>query len=231
MSWLNKTKEEEAADEVERQKSLQVVPKEVTDKLGKIDGLETKLNEFGEKTKVLDRMTTFLDEQDSLKTAARAREATERAKKVTEETEDLWMTDPKKATEEAMLPLKIAQINTSSIQLRNELFSDGINYEFYQGDFKKRVDHWIDKLPVAARVDPESLKNCYNIVLGENHKEIREGKIKSRFAATTTTGTNSSTSKGGDGLPTLTKEQEDAADRFGMTREDYAKEIKELNYV
>lgn len=232
--WMKSKAEEEQEEEkeAERQRKLQIVPKEITDKLAKVDTLETSINEVKEKTKVLDRMTSFLDEQDALKAAARKKQADELAAKATETTDDLWLTDPQKASELAMQPVKIATINLASQNLRREIFDDGVNYEYYTGEFKKRVDGWIDKLPVEARADAKSIKNCYNLVLGESMQEIREGKLKSRFAATTTSNTKDGTNNtNNDGLPALTDDQKHAAKMFGLKEEDYAKQMKELNYV
>lgn len=232
-NWWGKDSAEEEADKIKKaaESAEFKAPKDVTDKLAKIDGIETSMAEFKEKTKVLDRMSTFLDEQATAKEAARKKEAEERAKKAVEVDEDEYITDPKAAIDKAMLPLKMAQINSSSLVMRREIFDDGTEFEFYTGEFKKKVDAYIDQLSPAAKVDPASIKNCYHLVLGQSRSEINAGKIKSRFSAVSTTNAKTSEGKDGDTTVTLSDEQKLAAKRFGIKEDEYAKSFKELNYV
>jgi hypothetical protein len=203
-------------------------PKEIMEKFEKLDSLETSFNEFKEKSKVLDRFSSFLDEQEEAKKVARAKEAEARAKVATEESEETWLTDPKKAATDMLQPLVREQLKTASRLLRNELFSDGTQYEYYHGDFKKKVDQYIDTLPIGSMNNTDSLRNCYNVVLGESMKEIQDGKLKSRFAATSTAAAKSGEGKSGDSKTiTLTDEQKKAAERLGIKTEDYSKYVGE----
>lgn len=231
--WWGKDDAEETEAAAKAAKEAEVKPpKEITDRLDKIDGLETSINEVKTKFSVLDDMKTYLDEQKQAKEVARRKEAEERARKATEESADTWLTDPAAAAKEMLQPLVIDQINTKSRLLRREMFEDGTQYEFYQGAFKDKVDAYIDKLPVAARTDADSIKNCYFLVLGQNQNEIKEGKLKSRFAATSTS--SAKDGKGGsegEKTITLTDEQKRAADKLGVKHEAYAKNLGEMSYV
>lgn len=234
-NWFGKkTPEEIAAEEVERQQSIEMKPpKEITDKLAKIDGLETKFTEFSSKLPVLDRMTSYLDEVDASKRAAKAKELAEKATTTATETEEKWITDPQKAFQESINPLVVSQINLSSRQMRSEIFSDEKEFEYYTGDFKKEVDELIENsLALQARADPASIKNCYFLVLGRRQNEIREGKLKSKFAASSTAAAGTGTTKidQTDNI-VLTDQQKQAAKRFGMTEEQWQKNMKDLSYV
>jgi len=226
-------KKEESEEEDEHKNDIEIKPpKEVTEKLAKIDNLELGLNELKDKSKVLDRMSSYLDEQDNARQAARAKEAAERAKKATENQDEEWLTDPQKAFQTAVNPLVAAQINTSSQILRRDIFNDGKEFEFYQGDFKKKVDQYIDQLPLQAKNDPASIKNCYFLVLGQSQAEIRDGKLKSRFAAVTTSNAKDGTNKGeSSDKITLSDEQKRAAARLGVPENKYAARVKEFDYV
>jgi hypothetical protein len=217
------------AEEKEKEAEIEVKPpKEFTETKEKIDSLETSFNEFKAKASVLDDMKTYLEEQKQAKDAARAKEAEARAKVATEESNETWLTDPQKAAQDMLQPIVINQLKTASRLMRQELFSDGTQFEYYHGDFKKKVDQYIDSLPVKSLNDEASLRNCYNVVLGESMKEIQDGKLKSRFAATST-----ASAKSGDGKPgdfktiTLTDEQKRAAERLGIKQDDYSKYVGE----
>lgn len=230
MAWFERAKKE---NREENQDDLEIKPtKEMEEKLGKIDTLESSVNEIKSKTAVLDRMTTYLDEQDAAKRAAKAKELADKTKVNSEEMDEKWLTDPKAAFNDSVQPLVLATINANSRATRREIFDDP-KFEYYTGDFKKEVDALIDNsLAPSARNDQQSIENCYFLVLGKKTREIAEGKIKSRFAAVSTASAGTGTSKTDqtDTTP-LTDEEKRAASRFGMTEAEYGKIKKELNYV
>lgn len=221
-------------DEEREEKEIELKPsKEITEKLSKIDGLETSISEVKSKFSVLDRMDSFLQEQEQAKAAARAEKAREMAKKATEGLQDTWLEDPQKAFDEASAPLKASIINAHSMNIRREVFEDAQEFEYYTGEFKKEVDNLIDNsLPAASKADPASIKNCYYLVLGKKQKEIREGKLKSKFASMST-----SSAKGSEGPEgakkeiQLTDEQKRAADKLGVPHDKYAANLGDLAYV
>ena len=229
--WGSKDLKSEGEEE-EREIEFKA-PKEFTEKLSKIDGLETSLSEVKSKFSVLDRMDSFLQEQDAAKAAARAEKAKEMAKTASATLEDKWIENPQEAFNEASAPLKASIINAHSMNIRREIFDDAQEFEYYTGDFKKEVDNLIDtSLPATSKADPASIKNCYYLVLGRKQKEIREGKLKSKFASTST-----SSAKGSEGPEgakkeiQLTDEQKRAADKLGVPHDKYAANLGDLAYV
>src|SRR5882762_3179980 len=224
--WGQKAKKEEDED---KQGDIEIKPpKEVEEKLNKIDGIEASVKAFEAHTDTLKGMATFLAEQKQIKEDARKKEADDRAKAATETNDEEWITDPKKAAQDMLQPLVINQINTNSRLIRRDIFDDGKEFEYYDGDFKKEVDNHIDSLPPAQRADPASIKNCYYVVLGRRQKEITEGKLKSRFSAASTASATQSTGKGSEQIIALTDEQKIAAKRLGVKEESYAKNFKEM---
>lgn len=230
MAWFERAKKENKED---NQDDLEIKPsKEFEEKIGKVDAIEASVNELKTKTAVLDRMSSFLDEQEAAKRSAKAKEMAEKVAGKNEELDEKWLTDPKAAFNESVQPLVAATINANSRATRREIFDDG-EFEYYTGNFKREVDELIDNsLALAAKNDPQSIKNCYYLVLGKHQAEIKEGKLKSRFAAVSTSSAGTGTNKT-DQTDTivLTDEEKRAASRFGMTSEEYAKSKKELNYV
>lgn len=224
-SWWGSKKEEEEP----KPGDIEIKPpKEIEEKLAKIDGIEASVKAFEAHTETLKGMGEFLAEQKKLKDDARKKEADERAAKATETNDEEWITDPKKAAQDMLQPLVINQINTNSRLLRKEIFEDGKEFEYYDGEFKKEVDNHIDSLPPAQRADANSIKNCYYVVAGKRQAEIREGKLKSRFSAASTSNAATSTGKTGDSKVALTDEQKLAAKRLGVKEESYAKNFQEM---
>lgn len=236
MGWWDKKGEEESEEtksEAQKQKDLEIkADKEAREKLQKIDGLETALKELEKKsTSSFSRLDAFLDEQEEAKKAAREAKAKELAAKARETSEEKWIEDPQAALEDALAPTKMAVVNIASMNVRREVFDDGQEFEFYTGDFKKAVDKYIDTLPPNAKTDPQAIKNCYYLVLGQKQKEIAEGKLKSRFSSTTANGKSEAGPEGEKKEIKLSDEQKRAADRLGVPHEKYAKNLEDLAYV
>jgi phage I-like protein len=234
LGWMTRNKPKEDEEE-----GIEVKPpKEITEKLDKIDGLSTSVDEIKTKFAILDEMGTFLSEQKRLREEAKQRQLAEQSKvktdKTAEEVEQLWLEDPKKAFEMQSQDLKIGMLNAQSMNIRREVFDDEGEFEYYTGDFKKEVDNLIENsLNPQNRVDPASIKNCYYLVLGRKQKDIKEGKLKSRFAAMTSNSGKSGdgSGKSGDGTIVLSDEMKSAAAKLGVKPEDYAKNAREMGYV
>lgn len=224
-SWWGSKKEE---DEPKPGDIEVKPPKEVEEKLAKIDGIEASVKKFEAHEETLKGMGEFLAEQKKLKEAARAEELAKKALKEEETNDEEWITDPKKAAREMLQPLVVDQINTNSRLMRKEIFEDGTEWEYYNGELKKEIDNYIDSLPPAQRANPLSIKNCYYVAIGKHQAEIKEGKLKSRFSAASTTTAKSSDGKGVDSKVTLTDEQKLAAKRLGVKEESYAKNFQEM---
>lgn len=240
MSWIDALKRKtEVEDDLKKKEADDLELKSISDSAKKTDKLEADFTAFKDKAeKDSQRLNSFLDEQDK---ARRTAEATERAKKATEtkenedkELEELALVDPVKAAnliaDKKMEPLIRAQINTQSVLLRKQIFDDDPNrYEFYTGDFKSEVDKLIDNLPFNQKTNPEAIKNCYAVAAFNKSQEIKEGKLKSRFAATSTTSTGTTTSE--KKTPELSDAEKKAAAAFGIKEDDYSKMKEDMQYV
>jgi hypothetical protein len=204
---------------------------EIKAQLSKIDILESSVTELKSKTAVLDRMNSYLDEQEAAKAASRAAEAAKAAKAAREVNAEDWITDPEKAATAALTPLVRQQFLTQSKVLRREVFDAEGKFEFYTGDFKRKVDAYIDALPPDRQVDTASIENCYNLVVGQSWNDIKENKLKSRFAATSHAGTGTGNSVDNQKDTPLSDDEKKAAKLFGMKDDEYSTRKKEINYV
>jgi phage I-like protein len=235
MAWFDtpkKTEVEKKDDEVE------LKPADVKAKLDKIDVLAEGQAAQGKRLEQLDSITAYIEEQkverDRVKAAKQQQERQEKQK--TEEEELDWIADPENAMKhtlaKSMQPLVESQINTQARLLSKDVFDDQ-QFEYYtDSTFKNEVDSLINSLPLAQRANAEAQKNCYYVVAGRKAAEIKEGKIKSKFSATSSSGDGTG-NKGGktDEVIILTEAEKKAAKIFGMKEEDYAKSKKEMSYV
>lgn len=242
-NWLDFLKKKEESDDPKVKEQAELELKNITDGHKKVETIETELKTMKEsQEKDSKRLNTFLDEQEAAK---RRRIADEAARKAAEKKEsdekdmdDLWLTDPKEAArrtfEDQSKGLVEATINNQSQTLRRQIFDDNPNeYEYYtkeNPEFKAQVDALIDQQPLNIRSNPEAIKNAYAIIAHRKAQEIKEGKLKSRFAATSTSSTGTTSSKDKDTI-VLTDLQKKAAKNLGISEEDYGKTAKEMNYV
>ena len=126
-------------------------------------------------------------------------------------------------------------------QAKNEVFADEKEFEYYHGDIKKEVDKIIEGQSLSFKSDPkfarENIKNCYDTVVGRHHKEIMDGKIKTRFAGADSGSRGTSSGAAGSGA---NDEAEDrrrglasdpnvvrAAKLLGFKPDEYAKMLDE----
>jgi len=242
-NWLDLLGKKKESTDPKEQEQAELELKNVTESIKKVGKIEEDFGKFKTETeKTNTRLTSFLDEQDAMK---RRRIAEELAKKAneTKETEDkelneLALEDPVKAArlifERESRGLTTATINTQSQLLRKQLFDDNPDkFEYYDKanpEFKSEVDRLIDGLPLESRTNPDAIQNCYYVAFGRKQQEIKDGKLKSRFAATSTTTSGSSSTKDKDTIQ-LTELQKKAAKAMGITEEDYGKQAREMNYV
>lgn len=231
--------EETDPDKKKQQEQEELEIKATKEKLAKIDGIETAVNEFKSKTGVLDQMSEFLKEQQELKrkreAEARAKAANDNKESQDKELEELLLNDPIKAqeliAERKMQPLVQATINTQSQLLRKQIFDDNPSeFEYYHGEFKNKVDKLIDNLSLEHKTNPNAIKNCYAVAFYEYQKDIKEGKLKSRFASVSLPSSSTTSNKDKDEI-VLSDEEKRAARMLGIKEEDYAKTKKEMNYV
>lgn len=217
-----------------KEDEIELKPEEVKKKLDKIDSIETTVNGFNEKLKGLDSVTAYIarqerEEKDRKEAAARkAREVAE-----AKETEDLdFFGDPAAAVKH-LVDKSVQPLVTNAVQqaARNNA------YEFFQGDsrfeyfddpaFKQEVMRLIYSVPPGSMNSNETFENCYHVVAGRKAQEIKEGKIKSRFAAASSSGGGTGATTGtSEKTITLSEDQKKAAKMFGMTEKEYAEGVK-----
>ena len=137
MGWLDALQRKTAAvpdDKKTEQDDLEL--KTITESVKKVGDLETGLNEIKEKTKVLDRMTSFLDEQEAMKRRRIAEDAVKKANENKEsedkEMEILWLENPAQAAKmtferesqgltQAQITMQIAQVQQRIANLNTNL--------------------------------------------------------------------------------------------------------------
>jgi len=240
--WWQSEKEPDKKDDYKDDDKFELKPKEVKEKLDKLDGFDTRFNSMDEKLKSLDAISDYIKEQKAEKEKATRAEATKKANEHKAQTdtelEEEFLTDPASATRrllsEAMNPLVETQINTAARLQMKELFENDPDRFEYATDptIKKEIETHVASLPLAQRANPAAIENCYYVATGRHQAEIKEGKIKSRTSAVSSSGSGSNTEKkDSDGTIVLNDAEKKAAKVFGLKEEDYAKSKKELSYV
>lgn len=243
MEFWEKWKAEQAERErlkAEEEAKKNAPPKEIMDKLNKVDAVESKVDGI---IKGLESLTAFADEYKKDKAEAAAKEAEAAKKKAAktpeqqaEEAEAIaaaLIDDPVGTVDKLTKGTQAAIMELRADNIRKEVFEDQNEFNYYTGDIKAEVDAILAKQTVQFRCQPDSVKNVYYTVIGRRSKEIAEGKAKSRFAqASPTVGGKTDTEKNEvkiDITPDIIK----AARNSGVKPEEYVKllenEIKEGN--
>lgn len=223
--WWEPASKEDKKEDGKKEDEIELKPADVKAKLDQIDGLKTSVDALTSKSAVLDNMQEFLNEQAEDKRKKLEAERVAANSKGKEELEEEFLTDPEKATRRLMQPIVESNINlTSRNMTRDMMESNPERFDLYSDPtFRSTVDSMIASLPVANRVQAASIENCYYVAEGRLKQEIKDGKIKSRFAAASgsASGTGASGGKGEETI-TLTEQQKKAASIFGMSEKDYA---------
>lgn len=171
-------------------------------------------------------------EKDDAAAAAVASRASKSQEDLDAELNELILTDPRAAISKATSPLAQELILLRFAQTKNDVLSDEKAFEYYHGDIKKEIDSLIESQSLQFKGDPkfarENIKNCYDTVVGRHHKEILEGKIKTRFAGGegargTASGAAGDSSSEGTKTPVVTDDIRRAAKLLGFKPEEYAK--------
>lgn len=244
MKWWQSAQEVDDKDKKDKddKDEFELKPKEIKAQLDKVDTLDTKMTEFGEKLKGLDEISAYIREQRAAEAKKANEEKTKKNKESREELDsDLneeFLSDPanvtRKIMQETMSPLIESQVNTAARLTMNDMFNSQPEVFEYISDpiIKREVESHVATLPLKDRNNPEAIKNCYYVATGRHQAEIKEGKIKARTAATSSSGsgTGGPESKSSEVI-TLSESEKKAARIFGLKEEDYAKSKKELSYV
>lgn len=230
ISWLNGKKKEDEGEGKGTNEEIELKPAEVKAQLDKIGSLESGFNSFKTESKAtMDRMAAYLDKQDKDEATRLENERRAKATKTQEELDDEFLTDPKEATKKLMRPLVETSVNHEARDMMRDMLDN--NTEKYglmtDPNFKSQVEKLVFGLPLSQRANLQSIENCFYVAQGQNADAIKEGKIKARFAASSSVGGGEGEKGKGTETFTLTDEQKKAAKVFGMTDEQYGKARKE----
>lgn len=201
----------------------------------KLDSALGLKDEFAKITTMLSGLKdiqAFVEESKTEKEAAAARARAAAAKEHSDATEEelqqLILTDPAAAIRKGTQDQSAAILTLRADQIKRDVFEDTEKFRYYTGDVKSEVDKLLAGQNLTLRNDPSVVENCYWTVLGRHSEEIREGKLKNRFAgALGSRGTSSGDAGAGKHDEKEHLEINDdirhAARIAGMSPEDYAK--------
>ena len=236
-SWLRGNEEVEDKDADAKKKLQETVEA----------AAKAAVSPIEERLKGLDSLVAFASEYkaDKEKAANEASEAARKKKEIedrkTETTDEdlaaMLLTDPRRALAEALKPQNQLIFTMRADQVKDRVFKDRADeFPYYSGDIRTEVDKILGEQDLKFRNDENAVANVYYTVVGRRQKEINEGKIKSRFAFSTST-TNGS-SKTDEALTfDITPEIIRAAKLSGMDIDDYQKLLQkaakagEIEYV
>jgi hypothetical protein len=187
MEWWHREKKEEATKEPE-------LPKELVETRARVEEMGSKLDTMLSALTAITE-STATEKAERVAAAQRAQEAERRRQAESSKLspEDLaanMFSDPEGTVKQLTDPLAKELMEMRAANVRREVFEDTEKFEYYSGDFKTEVDKLIAAQPLAFRNNPASVENVYYTLLGKKSKEISEGKIKSRFAAASTSSSN-----------------------------------------
>jgi hypothetical protein len=162
----------------------------------------TELKEVKEKLSGLDKITEFIDtfksEEAKKKAAAVAAANNEHKEGRAAKIEELMLEGKtQEAIALATQDKDVAILTLNASNVKREVFENEKDFEYYHGDIKTEVDKLIAGQTLAARNDRSVIENCYHTVVGKHSKEILEGKIKNRWAASDSAGRSTRTGAAG----------------------------------
>lgn len=213
---------------------------ELEARLKKAEEAVAEVSKINERLKSLDSITAFVEAQnkrqkDAEEAAAAAEEAAKNKKKGTqelsnEEFEELLQSNPRAAIAKATEGHAEMVLQMNARQLRREVFEDEQErFPYYAGEIKAEINKLLDKQPLGSQNSRDVVENAYYVVTGRKAQEISEGKIKSRFAGSSSS--VSSGPKGGDDSREkveikVTPEIEKAARLSGISTKDYVELLR-----
>jgi hypothetical protein len=201
----------------------------------KLDSALSLKDDFSKVTEMLTGLKdiqAFVAESKREKEAAAAESARKaretQSQQTDEELQQLILTDPGRAIKEGTKDQSMAILMLRADQLKRDVFEDQDKFSYYTGDIKCEIDKLLAGQNLQLRNDPSVIENCYWTVLGKHSEEIREGKLKSRFAGS---GGSRGTASGSAGAGKddahehleINDDMRHAARIAGMKPEDYAK--------
>lgn len=237
LPWMRKDKEGD--DKAQLEISLN---EDTQKKLDAALSLGDDLKKMREQLEGLNSIQAFVSDQkkkqEDAERAAAAAKARESASQNDEELQNLILTDPAAAIRRGTQDQSVAILTLRADQIKRDVFEDEDRFPFYTGEVKSEIDKLLAGQNLQARNDPSVVENCYFTIVGKHAREAQEGKLKSRFAASSgSRGTSSTSAGGGKSEENEKLEINDdirrAARITGMEPEAYAKMLYEqgVGYV
>lgn len=205
-----------------------------------VTALKTTLDKLQESMKAISDHTAA-EAEERRKAAAKkaAEESTNRQAATDEELTELALIDPvaamKRVVQEAQSGRDAALMTINAANLRREVFEDSAKYPFYTGKIKEEVDKLLATQSLKAQNDRTTIEHAYHSMVGQNYKEISEGKLKDRFASSESNrGSNGHVQEPEKKGPrVMTDDEKRAARTLGFKDEEYGKLLDEegVGYV
>lgn len=231
-SWLKKKPEDGSDEHIEIR-----LPEDEQKKIDAAAAAASELPGIKQKLGSLDEVMEYIKEQREEKRKAQEEETRKKAAAHRETTDDevadLLVTDPAAAIRKVTEPQAVALMTIRADNLRREVFEDTEMFPYYTGEIKAEVDKLLQNQNLQAKNDRSVIENCYYSVVGRREKDIKEGKLKSRFASPEgsrgTMGGNKTDADGYEGVQIAgianDPEVQRIAKLFGIKPEDYAKDL------
>ena len=178
--WWKSNKEGEE-DKIE-------LPKEIQEQLNQTAALKTEVSEMKTKLSQLDSISDWIKEQReaAVKPKPKPQPTAEDEEAEAEELAALLLTNPKAAYARLAANTNAGMMLTRADNVKREVFGDQPEkFPYYSGEIKSEIDKILAEQSLEFRNNPTALENTYYTVVGKRQKEISEGKIKDRFASST----------------------------------------------
>jgi hypothetical protein len=207
------------------------LPKVIQDQLDEAKGLKTQVETMSTKLGALDDITAYIREQReaAAKPKPKPVPSAEESEDERRELAGLLLTDPEAAYARLAGKTNAAVMMVRADNVRRETFEDNAEkFPYYTGEVKLEINKILAKQSLEFRNSPEALENTYYTVVGKMQKEISEGKIKDRFASSTSSRGSGNLNEVDDRKKiTVNDDITKIASQLGMKVDDYVKLLEE----
>jgi type II secretory pathway pseudopilin PulG len=199
--------------------------------------LEKKLADLGDQINnhpALKAMQTFIDTQNAAEAARQQQQQSQQQQQQQQQVDDQFKevdATTQAYIQHTMKPFADNALYQQGSEMRRSIFEDQEAFPYYTGAIKAEIDAMLDKQPLATRANADAIRNTYAIICFNKQKEINENKHRSRMSSASSAGTGTGAPSGNadpTALPTLTQDMQLVAKKMGMTNEQYAQAMKEL---
>jgi hypothetical protein len=142
-----------------------------------------------------------------------------------------WVLEPEKATQATISKL-VSPLVTATADMKAQMLYDRFAGTAPKGfrKYEKEIKELWDKQSLAAKQDPEIIKNCYKVIVADHLDEIQKGG-ESFFIESSSGGSSGGvdgrgSTEGKKAVDILNKDQLELCTKWGVDPEDYLKELK-----